>query len=79
MEIAELNALGRFLCIDGSIFPAVGTMHWAHYRKAGNAIKIHLALELNRMLPVKFITTDANASEKSRTENGGNRRHFPCR
>lgn len=64
MEIPELNALGRFLCIDGSIFPAFKTMGWAHYRKAGNAIKIHLALELNRLLPVKFITTDANASEK---------------
>ena len=40
-------------------------MDWAHYRKTGNAIKIHLALELNRMLPVQLISTDANASEKT--------------
>jgi hypothetical protein len=40
-------------------------MDWAHYRKTGNAIKIHLVLELNRMLPVQFISTDANASEKT--------------
>jgi hypothetical protein len=65
LEIPEINALGRLLCIDGSVFPALTSMHWAHYRKTGNAIKIHLVLELNRMLPVQFISTDANASEKT--------------
>jgi hypothetical protein len=64
MEIGELSSLGRFLCIDGSIFPAFQTMEWAHYKKTANALKIHMAFELNRMLPVSFITTDANASEK---------------
>jgi len=64
MEIEELETLGRFLCVDGSIFPAFKTMEWAHYKKTGNAIKMHLALELNRMIPVKFISTDANTSEK---------------
>ncbi len=63
-EIGELSSLGRFLCVDGSIFPAFQTMEWAHYKKTANALKIHLAFELNRMLPVSFITTDANASEK---------------
>jgi len=64
MEVAELKNLGRFLCVDGSIFPAFQTMEWAHYKKTANALKIHLAFELNRMLPVSFITTDANSSEK---------------
>jgi len=64
LEIEELNSLGRFLCVDGSIFPAFQTMEWAHYKKTANALKIHMAFELNRMLPVSFITTDANASEK---------------
>lgn len=64
LEIPEIKALGRLLCIDGSVFPAFTSMDWAHYRKTGNAIKIHLAFELNRMLPVQFISTDANASEK---------------
>ena len=65
LEIPEIRALGRLLCIDGSVFPAFTSMDWAHYTKTGNAIKIHLALELNRMLPVQFISTDANASEKA--------------
>ena len=65
LEIPEIKALGRLWCIDGSVFPAFASMAWAHYRKTGNAIKIHLALELNRMLPVQFISTDANASEKT--------------
>ena len=33
MEVAELKSLGRFLCVDGSIFPAFQTMEWAHYKK----------------------------------------------
>lgn len=65
LEIPEIKALGRLLCIDGSVFPAFTSMDWAHYRKTGNAIKIHLMLELNRMLPVQFISTDANSSEKT--------------
>ena len=65
LEIPEIKALGRLLCIDGSVFPAFASMDWAHYRKTGNAIKIHLVLELNRMLPVQFISTDANSSEKT--------------
>jgi len=65
MEIPEFKDLGRFCCIDGSIFPAFQTMDWAHYTKEANAIKIHLLYELNRMAPVQFLLTDANSSEKS--------------
>ena len=43
LEVPEIRALGRLLCIDGSVFPALSTMDWAHYQKSGNAIKIHLA------------------------------------
>lgn len=64
MEIEELKTLGRFLCIDGSVFPAFATMDWAHYKSTGNALKMHLAFELNRMIPVSFISTDANGCEK---------------
>jgi hypothetical protein len=65
LEIPEIKALGRLLCIDGSVFPAFTSMDWAHYRQTGNALKIHLMLELNRMLPVQFISTDTNSSEKT--------------
>lgn len=64
LEIPEIKHLGRLLCIDGSIFPAFQSMAWAHYKKTHNALKLHLALELNRMLPVHFISTYANFSEK---------------
>lgn len=64
MEIPEINSLGRFYLTDGSIFPAIKTMAWATYKKRINAIKLHLSFELNRMIPVSFISTEANYSEK---------------
>ena len=32
LEIPEIKSLGRFLCVDGSFFPAFQSMAWAHYR-----------------------------------------------
>ena len=64
LEIPEIKALGRILCIDGSVFPAIITMAWASYKKHAKAIKLHLAFELNRMIPVQFFNTEANASER---------------
>jgi hypothetical protein len=63
-EIPEIHSLGRFILMDGSIFPAIKTMEWASYKKTTNGIKLHLSFELNRMIPVQFITTDANGSER---------------
>jgi hypothetical protein len=39
-------------------------MIWASYKKYAKAIKLHLAFELNRMIPVQFLNTEANASER---------------
>ncbi|CAN2047296.1 transposase [Candidatus Magnetomoraceae bacterium gMMP-13] len=64
LEIPEIKALGRFACIDGSIFPAIKTMTWASYKSTSNAIKLHLLLELNRMVPLQFISTEAKFSER---------------
>jgi hypothetical protein len=64
LEISEIRALGRFCCVDGSFFPAILTMTWALYQEKKNAIKLHLAFELNRMIPVLFLLTEANASER---------------
>jgi len=64
MQIPELEKLGRFILADGSIFPAFSTMDWATYKSTANALKLHLAFELNRMIPVQFISTDANGCEK---------------
>jgi hypothetical protein len=64
LGIPELQLLGRLVCVDGSIIPAIKTMSWATYKKSANALKIHLAFDLNRMIPVQIISTDANTSER---------------
>jgi hypothetical protein len=64
-EIPEIKSLGRFLLVDGSLFPAFSTMAWARYKSTQNALKMHLSFELNRMIPVQFFNTDANGNEKN--------------
>lgn len=63
-DIPEIKTLGRFMLVDGSLFPAFKTMEWAEYGSKYQALKMHLAYELNRMIPVKFISTAANDSER---------------
>lgn len=69
MGIPEISHLGRFLLIDGSLFPAMVNMEWAHYKKTANAIKLHLSFELNRMIPIQFISTEGNYSERKFLKN----------
>ena len=64
LELPEIRALGRFWCIDGSVFPALITMTWAVYQDKHHALKLHLAFELNRMIPTQFVSPEANASER---------------
>ncbi len=40
-------------------------MTWASYQKNKHAIKLPLAFALNRMIPVQFLNTEANASERT--------------
>jgi len=40
-------------------------MEWAVYSSQCQALKLHLAYELNRMIPVQFISTAANDSERN--------------
>lgn len=63
-SIPELTALGRLYCIDGSLFPVINAMLWAEYTSKHQALKLHLCFELNRMLPVEFLVTAANFSER---------------
>ncbi|MBK8536359.1 MAG: transposase [Candidatus Competibacteraceae bacterium] len=39
-------------------------MEWAKYTSTCQALKMHLAYELNRMIPVQFISSEANDSER---------------
>ncbi len=66
LGIPEINMLGRFYLVDGSIFPAIKSMSWAAYKKTANAVKLHLAFNLNCMIPAQFICSEANASEKGK-------------
>lgn len=63
-DIPEIGTLGRFMLFDGSLFPAFKDMVWARYTSKCQALKMHLAYELNRMIPVQFISSEANYSER---------------
>jgi hypothetical protein len=63
-DIPEIRALGRFILFDGSLFLAFKNMEWAKYTSTCQALKMHLAYELNRMIPVQFISSEANYSER---------------
>lgn len=63
-QIPELAALGTLYCIDGSLFPVINSMLWAEYTSKHQSLKLHLCFELNRMLPVEFLVTAANFSER---------------
>lgn len=64
LPIPEMQNIGRILLVDGSLFPAICTMDWAKYKEGANALKMHLSFELNRMIPVQFLCTEGNYSEK---------------
>ena len=64
LGIPEIETLGRFILMDGSTFPAIKAMEWACYKSSKNALKLHLSFDLNRMIPVQFICTDANGNER---------------
>jgi hypothetical protein len=62
--VPELEALGRFYCIDGSLFPTLCSMQWAEYRSTCQALKLHLCFELNRMIAVDFLVGTGKSSER---------------
>jgi len=64
LSVPEMNELGRLCCVDGSFFPALANMLWAQWKENVHAVKLHLAFELNRMIPVEFFLTEGNANEK---------------
>ena len=64
MEIPDLVSLGRLMCVDGSVFPAMANMLWAEYTSKHKAIRLHLCFELNRMIPAHFLVDTGNSNEK---------------
>lgn len=65
MAIPELQALGTILLVDGSLFPLPSNISWATYNGRFNAVKLHLALELNRFMPVEALVTEGSFNEKT--------------
>ena len=63
-DIPEIRALGRFILFDGSLFLVFKNMEWAKDTSKCQALKMHLAYELNRMIPVQLISSEANYSER---------------
>ena len=64
IEIPDLATLGRLICVDGSVFPAIANMLWAEYTSRHKAIRLHLCFELNRMIPAHFLVDAGNSNEK---------------
>jgi hypothetical protein len=63
-QVKQLDEMGVFRVIDGSLFPTLLQMSWTSYRKAKNAFKLHLCFELNRMIPTEFWVGTGNSSER---------------
>ena len=65
LAVPELAALGTLWLVDGSLFPMLASMHWANYRQHHNALRLPLAWELNRMIPVEFALGEGSSNERS--------------
>lgn len=63
-RIKDLDEIGLFRVIDGSLFPTLIQMSWSEYRKKKNAFKLHLNFELNRMIPTEFLIGSGKSSER---------------
>jgi Transposase DDE domain len=64
-RIKQLDEIGLFQVIDGSLFPTLMQMSWSAYRKRKNAFKLHLSFELNRMIPTEFLIGSGKSSERA--------------
>jgi hypothetical protein len=65
LKIPSIDELGLLQCVDGSIFPTISSMEWAEYKRTKNAIRLHVSFSLNQMIPLEFLGTKANHSERS--------------
>ena len=65
LEVEEVHALGALCLVDGSLFRVLVRMSWAVYKKGKNALRLHLAFDLNRMIPVEFAIGAGTSSERA--------------
>ncbi len=65
LEVEEIKALGSLCLVDGSLFRVLVRMSWAVYKKGKNALRLHLALDLNHLIPVEFAIGAGTSSERA--------------
>lgn len=64
MRLKAVDEVGIVKLVDGSLFPTLSSMCWATYKKSKNAIRLHLEMDLNRMIPTEFLAQKANSCER---------------
>lgn len=65
LRVPDLEELGDFRLIDGSLFPTMTNIDWAEYKSEKKSIKLHLSFNLNCMIPTEFLVAKGNSSERS--------------
>lgn len=64
IRVQAVEELGLISLVDGSIFPTISNMCWVEYKTTKRAIRLHLEMSLNQMIPTEFIGQKANSSER---------------
>ncbi len=63
--IPELAVFGIVCLVDGSVFPIPNSMLWADYKGEIQAARLHLCLELNRMIAGDFVVGTGKSCERT--------------
>lgn len=62
--IDEFKQLGQVALVDSSVFPLSINAYWANFKESANALKMHLCLSLNQMIPTCFLITAASIDDR---------------
>jgi hypothetical protein len=62
--IDEFKQLGQVTLVDSSVFPLAINAYWANFKENANALKMHLCLSLNQMIPACFLVTAASIDDR---------------
>jgi hypothetical protein len=64
-HLKGFSELGRVFAVDGSLFPTLLQMKWTQYKKTANSCKLHLCLDIGRMVATEFMVESGNSSERN--------------
>jgi hypothetical protein len=79
MRLKAVDEVGIVKLVDGPLFPTLKSMCWASYKKNKNTIRLHLELDLNRMIPTEFLAQKANSCERTFSTFHSSERLYLCR